>query len=201
MRLVLASGSPRRAQVLSQLGVDFVQVSPEVDETQLPGESPSDYVERLARAKALAVVDRDSLVVGADTVVVDQSQVLGKPAHPDQARAMLRRLQGSSHEVVTGLAVAVVSDRVEIRSLVDRTSVRMLPMTELEVAEYVDTGEPMDKAGAYALQGRAARFISAVEGSPYTVIGLPVHLLSRLVASVGADLTSFMVAASDQDRS
>lgn len=188
MRLLLASGSPRRAELLTQLGLRFDVAAPEVDETRLPGEEPGVYVERVAEAKARAVAVSDAVVVAADTAVVHEGRVMGKPGHPQEARAMLQHLQGEVHEVVTGLAVAAAD---EVHTAVDVTIVRMLPMTDDEIGQYVDTGEPMDKAGAYALQGRGGAFVESVNGSPFTVIGLPIHLLPRLLARVGADLRRF----------
>lgn len=188
MRLVLGSGSARRADLLRRLGLEFEMRPPDIDETRRPDERPGDYVERLAREKALAVADAESVVLAADTAVVHEGHLLGKPAHPEEARSMLRRLQGDVHEVFTGVAVA---GRGEVHSLVDVTKVRMLPMTDEEIADYVDTGEPMDKAGAYALQERGGVYVQSIVGSPFTVIGLPLHLLPRLVRQVGADLLRF----------
>jgi septum formation protein len=190
VRLVLASGSPRRAQLLDQLGLDFVVEPSEVDETRYPDESPAEYVERVARQKCLAVKTTGALVIAADTTVVHEGRVMGKPAHPEEARSMLRRLQGESHEVFTGVAVSLVDDR-ETQSTVDITRVEMLPMTENEIDEYVASGEPMGKAGAYALQGVGGLFVRSVDGSPFTVIGLPIHLLPRLIGSVGVRWTDF----------
>lgn len=188
MRLVLASGSSRRAHLLAELGLAF-QVSPaDLDETRRPGEGAGDYVERLAREKALQVVDGESVVIAADTAVVHDGHILGKPGHPAEASSTLRRLQGDTHEVFTGMAVAWGE---EIRSLVDVTEVRMMPMTENEIADYVETGEPMDKAGSYALQGRGGVFVESISGSPFTVIGLPIHLLARLLAQAGTGLHHF----------
>ncbi len=186
--LVLASSSPRRADLLRQLGVEFEVTPADVDETRRPGEPAGIYVERLAREKAKAVVEPGKVVIAADTAVVHEGHVLGKPAHPAEARAMLSRLQGDRHEVFTGLAVAGVDEAV---SLVDVTKVRMLAMTDEEIADYVDSGEPMDKAGSYALQERGGIFVESIEGSPFTVIGLPIHLLPRLLRHVGADLQRF----------
>lgn len=188
MRLVLASGSPRRAELMSRLGLDFEIRPAEVDETRRPDEPPGEYVARLAREKTLEVVDADSVVIGADTAIVHEGRVLGKPAHPEEARSMLRRLQGTDHEVFTGVAAAT---RQRVESVVDVTEVTLVPMTEFEIAEYVACGEPMGKAGAYALQGRGGVFVESVKGSPFTVIGLPIHLLSRLVRSVGGNLDQF----------
>lgn len=192
MRLVLASGSLRRARLLEQLGVSFQVVEPEVEESRLPGESPGVYVERLAREKTLAALAPEAVVVAADTMVVHEGKVLGKPAHPEEARSMLRRLQGDTHEVFSGLAVSVMEGSSTMtQSAVDTTRVAMLTMTEEEIDGYVSLGEPMGKAGAYALQGVGGLFVEAVTGSPYTVIGLPIHLLPRLLARVGAGIDDF----------
>ncbi len=191
MRLVLASSSPRRRVLLEMAGLVFETRTPDVDETRLPDEGPAPYVERVARAKAEAVAGQGLLVVAADTSVVFEGRLMGKPGHPEEARAMLRRLQGAVHEVFTGLAVATWEEGATMKSLVDVAEVEFLPMTEDEIVDYVDSGEPMDKAGAYALQGRGALYVKSVTGSPYTVIGLPIHLLPRLTAAVGSDLASF----------
>jgi len=132
-------------------------------------------------------------VIAADTAVVHEGKVLGKPGHPEEARSMLRRLQGERHEVLTGLAVARSGEgAVDIHSLVADAVVEMMPMTDDEIATYVATGEPLDKAGAYALQGIGGLYVRAVNGHPSTVVGLPLHLVSRLLEAVGADLASFM---------
>jgi septum formation protein len=134
------------------------------------------------------------VVVAADTTVVHEGKIMGKPGHPEEARAMLRRLQGDVHEVFTGVAVAVWEEAATVRSLVDVSEVVFLPMTDEEIAAYVETGEPMDKAGAYAMQGLGGIYVERVSGSPFTVIGLPIHLLPRLMAASGASLTSFRAA-------
>ncbi|HET9204303.1 MAG TPA: Maf family protein [Acidimicrobiia bacterium] len=191
MRLVLASGSPRRKELLDRLRLDFEVRAPDVDETRLPEEQPASYVERVARAKAGAVADEGLIVVAADTAVVHEGKVMGKPGHPEEARSMLRRLQGDSHEVLTGLAVAWLDGALRLESLVDVSKVTMLPMTEEEIAWYVGTGEPLDKAGGYALQGMGGMYVTKVVGSPSTVVGLPIHLLGRLVAATGIEVTRF----------
>lgn len=192
MNLVLGSGSPRRRELLEQLGLVFEVVVPDVDESRLPEEPAQAYVERVARAKATAVAAGDRVVIAADTTVVFEGKVLGKPGHPEEARAMLRQLQGNRHEVFTGVACAAgESNSPKVSSLVDATEVEMVSMTEEEVSGYVDTGEPMDKAGSYALQGRAGVFVASIKGSPSNVIGLPVHLLPRLLRSVGYELDHF----------
>ncbi len=195
MRLVLASSSSRRADLLTILGVSFEVEPPEVDEARLPEENPQAFVERLARDKALAVVVPGAVVVGCDTAVAHEGRILGKPVHPEEARSMLRRIQGQSHEVFTGIAVATHEGPAPVvHSAVDATEVTFLPMTEEEIVEYVASGEPMDKAGGYALQGRGGLFVESVSGSPFTVIGMPLHLLPRLLGRHGLDLGTFRVA-------
>lgn len=187
MTLVLASSSPRRAQLLDQLGLEVLVRPADVDESRRPDEAVSAYVDRLAREKALAVAEPGQVVIGADTAVVHEGRILGKPSHPQEARSMLHRLRGETHEVFTGMAVVRDS---EVFSLVDMAEVRLLAMTDVEIDDYVDRGEAMGKAGSYALQGEAAVFVESVTGSPYTVIGLPLHLLPRLLGQVGADMAS-----------
>lgn len=185
MKLVLASASPRRRELLSFLGVPFEVHPANLDETQLPGEGAHAYVERLARAKAghHAAVE---IALAADTSVVIDDEVLGKPGRDAQLGAqMLRRLSGRAHQVLTGVAVAsggrvhaqVVSSEVHFRAL-----------TEREIAWYVGTGEGHDKAGGYALQGRAGVFISRVVGSPSNVIGLPLTETVELLRRAGVKL-------------
>ena len=188
MKLVLGSSSPRRREILASLDLDFDVLSPDVDETRFPDEPAGTYVERIARSKAEAVSSPDAVVIAADTAVVLEGRVLGKPVHPEEARAMLRRLRGVSHEVLTGVAI---SARDEIHSVVESTEVEMEMMTDDEIASYVDGGEPMDKAGAYALQGEGGVFVKRVVGSPSNVVGLPVHVLPRLLGRVGLELSQF----------
>lgn len=185
-RLVLASASPRRARILRELGVSFrVEVSNQ-DESLRPGEDGAAAVERLARAKGLAVAREETLpVLAADTEVLCDGHILGKPADERDAVAMLRRLAGRAHEVVTG--VCVVTGGV-VRSGVERSLVRFAPMNEEELRWYAATGEPLDKAGGYHVDGKGALFIETVEGSPSNVAGLPVRLLLRLVREAGVDL-------------
>lgn len=190
-RLVLASSSPRRRELLESLGIRFDVATPEVDEVRWPDEEPYDYVERVARAKVEETVAPGLIVIGADTTVVIEGRVLGKPGHPDEAEAMLRRLSGNTHEVLTGVAVGRLNPEVEIVSAVESILVRFLLMTDQEIADYVATGEPMDKAGAYALTGVGAIFVEWVQGSPSGVIGLPLHTTARLMRGLGLDLLSF----------
>ena len=191
MRLVLASASPRRRELLERLGLQFDVEPADIDETRRPDEPPGVYVERVASDKARAVAGPGRLVIGADTSVVHEGRILGKPAHPEEARSMLRRLEGETHEVFTGMAVASWDEGVSLDSEVDVTEVKMVAMTGDEIADYVSTGEPMDKAGAYALQGSGGRFVEAVRGSPFTVIGMPIHVLPRLIAHAGSDFDAF----------
>lgn len=184
MRLVLASASPRRAELLRSIGLDFEVAVPDVDETRYPDEEPDHYVERVARLKASVVDGADAVVLAADTTVVHDGRVLGKPAHPAEARTMLQRLSGELHAVWTG--VAVVSGGV-VSSTVERSVVRMAVLTDTEIDRYVATGEPLDKAGAYALQGIGGMFVESVDGSPSNVIGLPLHVAVRLLRAHGVD--------------
>ena len=185
-RLVLASASPRRAQLLRELGVPFrVKVS-HVDEALRPGEDGAATVERLAREKASTVARGETLpVLGADTEVVCDGRILGKPKDAEDARAMLRGLAGREHEVVTGLCLA---RGASLHSAVERTSVRFAAMSPQELSWYAATGEPLDKAGAYNVYGLGGLFVESLSGSPSNVAGLPVRLLLRLVREAGVDL-------------
>ena len=182
--LVLASGSPRRADLLRAAGIPFEQGAPPgIDETPPPGLPPRAVAAALALAKARAAAARlpGRTVLGADTVVAQGTELLGKPGSPAEAERMLARLQGREHEVHTG--VAVVRGRAEACDVAS-ARVRVDALSERERRDYVATGEPLDKAGAYALQGRAAAFVRLVEGSADTVVGLPVALLRRLLAAL-----------------
>ena len=171
--IVLASGSPRRRQLLEMLGLPFRVVLPEVDETYRNSEAPEAYVVRLAREKATAVAAREpgELVLGADTTVVVRGEVLGKPSSPDEAAAMLARLRGRTHQVLSGVALAA-GDRVE--HALDVTDVTFRPLDDATITAYVATGEPMDKAGAYAVQGRGAMLVEGIRGDFFGVMGLPL---------------------------
>ena len=199
-RIYLASRSPRRRELLNQIGVPFDTLlfrgSPreddEVDETPLAGELPADYVVRLARAKAQhgerllaarALIARP--VLSADTTVALGSRILGKPADADEAMAMLRELSGTSHQVLTAVAVAW---RGDILHALSESSVRFRTLSEQEIRRYVLTGEPMDKAGAYGIQGRAGQFVEHLAGSYSGVMGLPLFETARLVEATGLSL-------------
>ncbi len=179
--LMLASASPRRAELLRAAGFTFAVDTADLDETPIAGEVPEAYVRRLADAKARAVAARhpQALVLGADTTVVVDGAILGKPADAADATAMLRLLQGRAHDVLTG--VAVVGDGWS-RVAVAVTGVWFAPMSDAEIAAYVATGEPMDKAGAYGIQGVASRYVTRVDGSYPNVVGLPVALVHALLA-------------------
>jgi septum formation protein len=184
--LVLASASPRRRELLTQAGYTFRVHAAQVNEDPLPGEEPIAYVTRLAREKAEAVFRELSadghgeplLVLGADTTVTVDGEILGKPENAAEAARMLRLLSGRSHRVMTGVAL-VSAAATEVAAEV--TAVRFLTLSDEEIAAYVATGEPMDKAGAYAIQGRAARWIPRIEGCYFNVMGLPLALVAELV--------------------
>jgi len=184
--LVLASGSPRRRELLGGLGLRFAVRSTAIDETPLSGEAPDVYVLRLAQEKARVAGRPGELVLAADTTVVVDGEILGKPVDDADAARMLRRLSGREHEVLTGVAVLDVPDRLV--SGLSRTAVRMAPLTAEEVAWYAATGEPRDKAGAYAIQGLGSLFVEAVSGNYSNVVGLPIPTVYRLFAELGYDL-------------
>jgi septum formation protein len=181
--LILASGSPRRATLLRAAGIAFEVESADVDESPLPNETPLMHVRRLSEAKARAVATRrpGDTVLGADTVVTIDKRILGKPRDADDAAEMLRALSGRAHDVLTGVSI-IGSEGVTVD--VACTRVSFLPLTETEISWYVATREPMDKAGAYAIQGLGSRFIERIEGSYTNVVGLPVALVYRLLRAV-----------------
>ena len=175
--LVLASNSPRRQQILKDAGIPYIVRAGSVSEQPRLGESPLDYVRRLAEEKAFAVeIHAGEIVLAADTVVVVDDHLLEKPRDQADAIRMLRLLSGREHAVLTGICL-----RSESRKIVDATTtrVRFIPLSEAEIAEYAQSGEPMDKAGAYAIQGLASKFIDRVEGCYFNVVGLPIALVYR----------------------
>lgn len=184
MRLILASASPRRSELLAAARIPFEVRPVEVDESPFDGEDPAEYVVRLARDKALAFgpLPPDTAVLTADTTVVVDGAILGKPTDEADAARMLRRLSGRWHEVLSGIALRHAAGST---TGVDRSRVHVLPLTEDEVEGYVGTGEPFGKAGAYAIQGLASRFIDRVEGSYSTVVGLPVSVVYRELRRLG----------------
>ncbi|MCI0992434.1 Maf family protein [Pseudomonas corrugata] len=185
--LYLASGSPRRRELLTQIGVSFTAISADIDETPLDHETPSAYVERLARGKAEAgrralPIDDGGCVLGADTAVVLDGQILGKPLDQDGSRSMLLSLSGRDHEVLTAIAVL---DGQRCESRVVRSRVRFRPITDEEAAAYWASGEPRDKAGGYGIQGLGAVFVAGLEGSYSAVVGLPLCETAQLLGHFG----------------
>ena len=183
-RILLASVSPRRAELLAAAGLAFDVLPADVDETRLAGEAPDVYCLRLARAKAEAVAPaaEGRVVVASDTIVVVETNVFGKPMDDPDARRMLEALSGRRHEVLTGVAVLPPGGPVAVA--VERTAVEFSSLTAGEIGWYVESGEPRDKAGAYAIQGLASRFVARIEGSYSNVVGLPVAAVYRLLRDI-----------------
>jgi septum formation protein len=178
--IVLASGSPRRAEILTAVGWKFKKHVPDIDETESPGEAPADYVSRLAREKAQLIgsAHPGEIVLGADTTVVLDDEIIGKPVDLDDAGKMLARLSGEWHEVLTGVAFSLGSETVHD---VQRTRVKFAQLSPAEISYLVTRGSPLDKAGGYAVQGEAALFIEQIEGDYWNVVGLPVSMAYGLV--------------------
>jgi septum formation protein len=175
--LILASQSPRRRELLKVAGFHFSVRAKPVEEVRRPGEDPVAYVRRLARAKAEAARERpNEIILGADTIVVIDDHVLEKPADTADARAMLRLLSGRDHTVITGICLLHHRGAIVDHS---STQVRFAPLSDFEIADYVASGEPMDKAGAYAIQGLAAKFVEKIDGCYFNVMGLPLSLVYR----------------------
>lgn len=191
--LILASKSPRRKELLKQIGIPFVVVVSDAEEVSGNSWTPAALVVENAKRKARAVAEKypDSPVLGADTVVSLEGKIFGKPKDKDEARKMLTALSGKMHEVTTGLALI---NRNEIRTTSVTTKVFFDTMTKADIDAYIATDEPMDKAGAYAIQGKAARFIEKIEGSYSNVVGLPLNALIQL----GKGLNLFPLAVSRQ---
>jgi septum formation protein len=187
--LVLASASPRRQELLRNAGITFEVQPAHITENSLPGETAKDCAERLAREKALAVARQrpHDCVLGADTVVVVDGQLLGKPSDTTAAARMLRMLSGRQHQVITGVCL-VVDGKPSVAS--ETTLVTMTEITGQEIADYIATGEPMDKAGAYAIQGIASRWIPRIEGDYSNVVGLPVALVFRIMQERRCEINS-----------
>jgi septum formation protein len=190
MKLILASSSPRRAEVLRNARFVF-QVRPAaVDETRLPHEAAEDYVRRVAQAKAHAVAEparaagERAMVIAADTIVLAEAQILGKPKDAEDAHRMLRLFSGKTHEVLTALSVINISTGQEALH-VEKTRVEFLKMSEEEIESYIQTGEPFDKAGAYGIQGIAGRFATCIEGCYFNVLGLPLSRLWTTLKALG----------------
>ena len=186
MNLILASASPRRKELLSLFGIPFVIRVADIDETMDPQGSPFDEVARVSRLKALAVDrEKDDIVVAADTIVVCQGRVLGKPRDEEDAKAMLRLLSGRDHQVMTGCTV-LAGEKSE--TFTEITDLHFRELREEEIARYVASGEPMDKAGAYGIQGGAALFCEGLHGDYYNVMGLPVCRLGQTLRRLVPEL-------------
>ncbi|HKW32813.1 MAG TPA: Maf family protein [Candidatus Acidoferrum sp.] len=187
MRLILASASPRRAEILRDAGYHFSVLSSAIDETPYLDESPQDLVQRLANTKAELAAARavgPAILIAADTEVALDGHIFGKPRSSDDARRMLTKLSGRTHAVLTGVCLIRLPD-VERISFVDTTLVTFAPLTDEEITRYLATGEPHDKAGAYAIQGYAARYIPRIEGCYFNVVGLPLARLQQALIELG----------------
>lgn len=201
LKLILASASPRRAEILRNAGIQFEICGTSVDESRLSNETASNYVRRLALAKAVSAAEENrsrvgkALILGADTVVVADGEILGKPASPVDARRMLRHLSGGIHDVHTGLALLRMSGNK--RSVIEEiTRVHFATMTDQEIEDYLATGEPFDKAGAYAIQGVGGRYVTRIEGCYFNVMGLPLARLYLLLREFGWDDSTTLREAS-----
>jgi septum formation protein len=181
MLLILASASPRRQELLRAAGVEFVVMPTDIPEVPRPGERPRPFAERLAREKAreIAKTRPNDVVLGADTIVVVGGEILGKPRDPSDAARMLRLLSGRVHEVTTGVCLVGPGGAEDVRS--ETTQVTMAEISDADITAYIASGEPMDKAGAYAIQGMASRWIPRIEGDYSNVVGLPVALVWRML--------------------
>lgn len=191
MRVILASSSPRRKQLMARMGLQFEVIPSNCEEKFLPGQSPVDISVELALQKARDVsgrINEPALVIGADTIVVKQDKLLGKPKNKDEAYMMLHELQGQVHEVITGLAVIYTGSHRCLTGY-ERTQVELAPLTPQEIELYINTGEPMDKAGAYAIQGFGGILVSRIEGCYYNVVGLPIHRLWVMLKQIGVHRT------------
>jgi septum formation protein len=184
MRVILASQSPRRRELLALVGILHDVQPADIDETPWPNEAPVPHTERLARDKARVIAARepDALVIAADTIVVIDGAILGKPGDATEARVMLRRLSGRTHEVCTAMAVAIGN---QVETDVVRVSVRFRTLDDDTIARYVNTGEPMDKAGAYGIQGFGATIVEHIEGDYFAVMGLSLVTVVRLALRMG----------------
>ena len=184
--LVLASGSPRRSEIMNSVGWTFTKDVPDIDESELDGENPEAYVQRLAKEKAEAVAPSHpgEIILAADTTVVIDGHIIGKPTDVDDARRMIRMLSGNWHEVLTGIAV-MKDSRVDVG--LQRTRVKFAAMNDAEIEFLVEKGDPLDKAGAYAVQAQAAVFIEGIEGDYWNVVGLPISLVYRMIVRLSSE--------------
>ncbi len=187
-KIILASASPRRKELLKQIGVTFEIVKAEGEEV-ITSSIPTEVVKKLSIQKAREVAKRceGTVIIGADTVVAAGGKILGKPKDPADAMRMLALLQGKEHQVITGVAV-LLTESGKVISFVETTTVHVFPMTRTQMEQYIASGEPMDKAGAYGIQGRFAAYVSGIEGDYNNVVGLPVGRLYQEVLAAGVDL-------------
>ena len=188
MDIILASASPRRQELLQRMGLDFIIRTAPHDETMNLFSTPSDEVARVSRLKAQAVYPlchEDDIIVAADTIVVCDGRIMGKPRSENDAFSMLRRLSGREHQVMTGLTVAQGNNT---ETVTVTTTLRFRPLSDTEIRNYIATGEPMDKAGAYGLQGIASMFVVGLDGDYYNVMGLPVCTLTLMLRKHGVKL-------------
>ena len=193
-RLILASSSPRRREIFKQIGLDFDVTDINVDETIPSDLKPEEAALEIAKKKAAAAADTsaDSIIIAADTIVIlPDGTILGKPKDAEEAKSMLQRMHAVKHTVITAVALLDVSNG-NMAAAYDKADVTFLPMTNKEIEWYVSTGEPLDKAGAYGLQEKGMLFVQKVEGSPSSVIGLPVHLLMQLFKKAGLDIFQYI---------
>ena len=185
--IILASQSPRRVALLKQMGIDCLVMPADIDETPLSGEPPSDYVLRMAEQKASAIVTKlngqhaNLLILAADTTVALGNAIFGKPENEADAFNMLKKLSGSTHQVHTAIAAAF---KGKLETAINTTQVTIMPLSDAMISEYIATGEPMDKAGSYAIQGLAGAWVSHIEGSYTGVMGLPVHETALLLGKI-----------------
>lgn len=188
-KIILASGSPRRKQILEQVGLKFTVEVSDYEEKPIPGVVPSEFVETLSleKAKAIAKNHDDAIIIGADTIVVLDNQILGKPKTKEDAREMLKKLSGNTHSVFTGFTIIDTVNKRTITNHVE-TKIRFKNLSEEEISAYIETEEPMDKAGAYGVQDRGALFVEYIEGDYASVMGLPILKIFEILKTLGIDI-------------
>lgn len=188
-KIILASGSPRRKQILEQVGLNFIVEVSDYEEKSIPGVSPSEFVETLSLEKANVVAKNhnDAIIIGADTIVVLDNQILGKPKTKQDAREMLKKLSGNTHSVFTGFTIIDTVNKRTITNHVE-TKIRFKNLSEEEIRAYIETGEPMDKAGAYGVQDKGALFVEHIEGDYSSVMGLPIVKIFEILKELGIDI-------------
>lgn len=193
MKIVLASGSPRRKELLDQIGAEYEVRPSQADET-ITGTEPAEIVKELALRKgqeAASYYGEDTIILSADTVVANEGKILGKPKDEEEAKEMIGRLQGKSHEVYTGVAIIIKAAEEKIINFAVETKVKVASMSPEEIEQYVLTKEPMDKAGAYAIQGKFAPYIDGIEGDYYNVVGFPISRICKELKKEGIQLVGY----------